>query len=75
MHVALQASVSESQDKPAKTVEMMMMTMQKNQEASEQRNITMLEQQKKDMKMRMEQQRKDMDQSMEQQRKNLITIS
>lgn len=53
----------------------MLQTMQKNQDASEQWKINILEQQRKDMEMRLEQQREDMDQTMEQQRKNMITNS
>jgi hypothetical protein len=67
MIVASQASVSESQDPPADNVNLMMLeTMHKNQEASNKRNIDLLEQHRMDMEVRMEQQWKDMDMRMEQ---------
>jgi hypothetical protein len=79
MHVASQASVRESQVPQQETVNVMVLnmlqTMQKNQETREQRNITMLEQQRKDIEMRLKQQQKDMEQRIEQQRKDMITIS
>jgi hypothetical protein len=72
MIVGLQASVNKSQDLLADNVNLMMLnmlqSMQKNQEASNKRNINMLEQQWLDMEVQMEQQRKDMDMRIEHQR-------
>jgi hypothetical protein len=68
--IVSQASVSELQNPPPNNMNMIMLNMlqkmQKNQEASNKRNIDMLEQHRLDMEMQMEQQRKDMDIRMEQ---------
>jgi hypothetical protein len=64
MVVPSQASISESPN-PATDVNLIMLNilqkMQENQEASNKRNMDMLEQHQLDTEMRMEQQRKDMD--------------
>lgn len=48
--------------------------MQENQEASNKKNIDMLEQHRLDMEMWMEQQRKDMDICMEPQQKDMVLM-
>jgi hypothetical protein len=77
MVVPSQASVSESPN-PAIDVNLIMLNMlqkrQENQEASNKRNVDMLEQHWLDTKMRMEQQRKDMDIRMDQQRKDMAIM-
>jgi hypothetical protein len=69
MVVPSQASVSESLN-PATDVNLIMLNMlqkmQKNKEASNKRNMDMLEQHRLDTEMQMEQQRKDMDIRMDQ---------
>jgi hypothetical protein len=77
MVVPSQASVSESPN-PAIDVNLIMLNMlqkrQENQEASNKRNVDMLEQHWLDTEMRMEQQRKDMDIRMDQQRKDMAIM-
>jgi hypothetical protein len=53
----------------------MLQKMQKNQEASNKRNIDILEQHRLEMELQMEQQRKDMDIHMEQQRKDMAVMA
>jgi hypothetical protein len=70
MIIASQASVNESHNQPTDNKNMLMFNMlqkmQENQEASNKRNIDMLEQHWLEMELRMEQQQKDMDIRMEQ---------
>jgi hypothetical protein len=77
MVVPSQASVSESPN-PATDVNLIMLNMlqkmQENQEASNKRNMDMLEQHRLDTEMRMEQQRKDMDIRMDQQQKDMAIM-
>jgi hypothetical protein len=77
MVVPSQASVSESPN-PVTDVNLIMLNMlqkmQENQEASNKRNMDMLEQHRLDIEMRMEQQRKDMDIHMDQQRKDMAIM-
>jgi hypothetical protein len=77
MVVPSQASVSEFPN-PATDLNLIMLNMlqkmQENQEASNRRNMDMLEQHQLDTEMRMEQQQKDMDIRMDQQRKDLAIM-
>jgi hypothetical protein len=78
MIVASQALVSESQNPPIDNMNLIMLNMlpkmQENKEASNKRNINMLEQYQLDMEVQMEQKQKDMDMRMEQQRKDMATM-
>jgi hypothetical protein len=77
MVIPSQATVSKSPN-PATDVNLIMLNMlqkmQENQEASNKRNMDMLEQHRLDTEMRIEQQRKDMDIRMDQQRKDMAIM-
>ena len=77
MLIASQASMSESPNLVA-NMNMIMLgmlqKMQESQEASNKRNLDMLEQHRLDMEMRLEQQHKDMDICIEQQQKDMVTM-
>ena len=77
MLVVSQASVSKSLNPPANVTQVLMTMLQKmqdSQEASNKRNLDLLEQRRLDMEMQLEQQRTNMDFCMEQHQKDMATM-